>query len=155
MGHSYSGLVAGQVADRAPGRVTHTVYVDAFLPHGGKSLLDAFGESQRADELRQIDENGGRWPAPDGSGAADGHGLTKEQAKGLVARFVDHPGRTVSEPAVMNRSLSEQRATYIVCSFEDSEDVAALRKEPNLDVPHPRGRSLADGSGSRRAGRTA
>jgi pimeloyl-ACP methyl ester carboxylesterase len=33
VGHSYSGIVAGQVADRAPGRVSRTVFVDAFLPH--------------------------------------------------------------------------------------------------------------------------
>jgi len=41
-----------------------------------------------------------------------------------------HPGCTVSEPAVLNRRLAEQRATYVVCAFEDSDDVAALRGEP-------------------------
>jgi len=141
VGHSYSGIVVGQVTDRAPERVAHTVYVDAFLPHNGKSLLDAFDEPQRLDELKQIKENDGRWPAPNVEGAADGHGLNKEQAQWLVKRLVDHPGRTVSEPAVMNRSLKEQDATYIVCSFEDSDDVAAMRNEPNwtfrkLEVGH-------------------
>ena len=131
VGHSYSGIVAGQVADRASERVAHTVYVDAFLPHDGKSLLDAFDEPQRADELRQIAENDGRWPAPEVEGAADGHGLTTEQAEWLVERLVDHPGRAVSEPAVMHHSLADQRATYIECSFEESDDVAALRNEPN------------------------
>ena len=41
VGHSYSGIVAGQVADRAPDRVAHTVYIDAFVPHDGRSMLDA------------------------------------------------------------------------------------------------------------------
>lgn len=131
VGHSYSGIVAGQVADRAPDRVAHTVFVDAFLPHDGKSMLDAFPEPQRQDELRQIAENGGRWPAPDVAGAADGHGLSAEQARWLVERLVDHPGRTVSEPAVLNRPLAEQRATYIECSFQISDDVALMREEPN------------------------
>lgn len=131
VGHSYSGIVSGQVADRARDRVARTVFVDAFLPHHGKSLLDAFGERQREDELRQIAENRGRWPAPDVSGAADGHGLSTDQARWLVERLVDHPGRTVSEPAIMNRPLAEQRATYIVCSFEESDDVAAMRSEPS------------------------
>jgi pimeloyl-ACP methyl ester carboxylesterase len=131
VGHSYSGLVAGQVADRAPDRVAHTVFVDAFLPHDGKSMLDAFPEPLREDELRQIAENGGRWPAPDVTGAADGHGLSVDQARWLVERMVDHPGRTVSEPAHMNRSLAQQRATYIACTFEPSDDVAAMREEPN------------------------
>ena len=131
VGHSYSGIVAGQVADRAPDRVAHTVFVDAFLPHDGKSMLDAFPEPQREDELRQIAENGGRWPAPDVAGAADGHGLSVEQARWLVERLVDHPGRTVSEPAVLSRPLAKQRATYIACTFEISDDVAAMREEPS------------------------
>ena len=141
VGHSYSGIVAGQVADRVPERVAHIFYVDAFLPHDGKSLLDAFDEPQRSEERRQIAENGGCWAAPDVKGAADGHGLTNEQAKWLVAQLVDHPGRTVTEPAFMKHPLAEQHATYIVCSFEDSEDVAAMRKEPTwtfctLEVGH-------------------
>lgn len=131
VGHGYSGIVAGQVADRAPDRVAHTVFVDAFLPHDGESMLDAFPERQRGDELGQIAENGGRWPAPDVAGAADGHGLSTEQARWLVERLVDHPGRTVSEPAVLNQPLAEQRATYVARSFEVSDDAAAMREEPN------------------------
>src|SRR5438105_15953258 len=64
VGHLYSGIVAGQVADRAPERVAHTVFVEAFLPCDGKSMLAALDERQREDELRQIAENHGRWPAP-------------------------------------------------------------------------------------------
>lgn len=140
VGHSYSGIVAGQVADRAPDRVAHTVFVDAFLPHDGKSMLDAFPEPQRKNELLQIAENGGRWLAPDVASAADGHGLSTEQAQWLVERLVDHPGRTVSEPAVLNRPLAEQRATYVACSFEISDNVAAMREEPNWTL-----RTLATG----------
>ena len=131
VGHSYSGIVAGQVVDRAPDRVAHTVFVDAFLPHDGRSMLDAFPEDQREEELAQISANGGRWPAPDATGAADGHGLSPDQARWLAERLVDHPGRTVSEPAALDRPLAEQRATYIACSFGDSDDVAAMRGEPN------------------------
>ena len=130
VGHSYSGVVAGQVADRVPDRVVHTVFVDAFLPVAGESMLDAFPESQREDELRQIAKNGGRWPAPDVTGAADGHGLSVEQARWLVDRLYDHPSRTISEPAVLNHPLAQQRATYIQCSFGDSENLAAMREEP-------------------------
>ena len=31
----------------------------------------------------------------------------------------------------MNRSLAQQRATYIACTFETSDDVAAMREEPS------------------------
>ena len=141
VGHSYSGIVAGQVADRAPDRVAHTVFIDAFLPRDGRAMLDAFGERQRQDELRQISENRDRWPDPEVAGIVDGHGLSVEQARWLAERLVDHPGRTVSEPAVLNRPLAEQRATYIACSLEVSDDVVAMRKEPGwtflrLDAGH-------------------
>ncbi len=59
----------------------------------------------------------------------------------LVERLVGHPGRTVSEPAVMNRPLAQQRATYILCSFEVSGDIATMREKPswtfrNLEAGH-------------------
>lgn len=132
VGHSYSGVVAGQVADRAPGRVARTVYVDAFLPRDGRSMLDAFPERQREEELRQISENGGRWPAPTLDGVAGAPDLSEDQARRLVERMVGHPGRTVYEPAVLRRPLAEQRATHVACAFETSDGlVAALRGEPN------------------------
>jgi pimeloyl-ACP methyl ester carboxylesterase len=130
VGHSYSGIVAGQVADRAPGCVARTVYVDAFVPRNGRSMLDAFDERQREDELRQISENGGLWPPPGVEDVAREPDLSDDQARWLAERLVGHPGRTVSEPAVLRRPLTEQRATYVACAFESPEDVAALRGEP-------------------------
>ncbi|MDH2424467.1 alpha/beta hydrolase [Sphaerisporangium sp. TRM90804] len=144
--HSYSGIVAGQVADRAPDRVAHTVFVEAFLPHDGKSMLHAFPERQRADELQLIADNEGRWPIPDAAVVADGQDLSLEQAQWLVERFVGHPGHTLSQPAVLTRPLAQQRGTYVVCAKEHfagriSPDIAALRSEPNwtfhtLDTGH-------------------
>ncbi|GII88180.1 hypothetical protein Ssi03_61700 [Sphaerisporangium siamense] len=136
VGHSYSGIVAGQVADRAPGRVAHTVFVEGFLPHHGKSMLHAFPERQRAGELRLIAENRGRWPTPDVTIVADGQDLSFQQANWLVERFVGHPGHTLSEPAVLTRPLEQQRATYVVCAKDHfggkiSPDVAAMRGRPN------------------------
>jgi pimeloyl-ACP methyl ester carboxylesterase len=146
VGHSYSGIVAGLVADRAPERVVHTVFVEGFLPHDGRSMLHAFPERQRAGELQLIAENRGRWPVPDQDVVAEGQGLSDEQARWLVERLVGHPGHTLSEPAVLNRPLAQQRASYIVCEKEHfdgnlSEDVVAMLAEPNwtfhsLDTGH-------------------
>ena len=134
VGHLYAGIVAGQVTDRVPDRVSRTVFLEAFLPHDGKAMLDALSESGREDELRQIAENGGRWPAPSAAEVAHERDLSAEQARWLAERFVGHPGRTVSEPVVLSRPLAEQQATYIVCTMgghSASEDVAAMREEPN------------------------
>lgn len=40
VGHSMGGVVVTQAASDAPGRVTQVVYVAAFLPQDGESLLD-------------------------------------------------------------------------------------------------------------------
>src|SRR5699024_4993107 len=63
VGHSYSGLVVGQAADRAPDRVARVVFVQAFLPVEGRSLVDDFGHGA-AEEARLVQRNGGWWPSP-------------------------------------------------------------------------------------------
>jgi hypothetical protein len=96
--------------------------------------LRSICESGREEELRQISANSGRWPAPNAAEVAHERDLSAEQARWLAERFVGHPGRTVSEPVVLKRPLAEQRATYVACTMgghSDSEEVAAMREEPN------------------------
>jgi pimeloyl-ACP methyl ester carboxylesterase len=40
VGHSYGGMVVAGVAARAPERLRHLVYLDAFVPEAGQSLWD-------------------------------------------------------------------------------------------------------------------
>ena len=40
IGHSDGGMVATGVADRAPERPRHLLYLDAFVPRDGRSLFD-------------------------------------------------------------------------------------------------------------------
>jgi pimeloyl-ACP methyl ester carboxylesterase len=40
VGHSYGGMVATGVADRARDKVRQLIYIDAFVPQDGQSLLD-------------------------------------------------------------------------------------------------------------------
>lgn len=134
--HSTSGVVAGVVADGRPDRVVQSVYVEASLPHSGKSVIDAFGEPLRSAELRAIDENEGRWPVPDVTVVADGQGLTFEQARWLTDRLCGHPGRPLTEQIHLTRPLEEQRATYVVCDLDHFDgrlapDVERLRASPN------------------------
>src|SRR5882672_6572896 len=39
IGHSYGGMVATGVADRARARIRHLVYLDAFAPTDGQALF--------------------------------------------------------------------------------------------------------------------
>ena len=40
VGHSYSGFVVGQAASQHPALIDHTIFVEAFLPVAGRSLLE-------------------------------------------------------------------------------------------------------------------
>lgn len=44
VGHSYGGMVITGVADSLPGRIRKLVYLDAFLPENGESVLKLFGD---------------------------------------------------------------------------------------------------------------
>jgi pimeloyl-ACP methyl ester carboxylesterase len=143
VGHSYSGIVAGQVADRAPDRIAHTVFVDANLPHNGLSLTDAWSAVGRKFVRDQIEENDGHWPAPE-VGDLDGHDLTPAQAEWIAGRATGHPGRTLFEPAALRRPITALTATYIACTRPDRElapEAEALRGEAGwafvaLDTGH-------------------
>ena len=54
--HSYGGMVATGVADRARARIARLIYIDAFVPDDGDSVLDLLPASARAQ----------RKPSPDG-----------------------------------------------------------------------------------------
>lgn len=56
IGHSYGGMVATGVADRAREGIARLIYIDAFAPDDGDSVLDLLPASARAQ----------RQPKPDG-----------------------------------------------------------------------------------------
>ena len=47
IGHSYGGMVATGVADRARERIAQLIYIDAFAPDDGDSVIDLLPESAR------------------------------------------------------------------------------------------------------------
>jgi pimeloyl-ACP methyl ester carboxylesterase len=133
VGHSYSGIVVGQVAAQVHELVTHTVFIEAFLPIDGKSLLEVSGLDV-GHERSLIEANSGLWPAPTLDELKQQSSLNKEQVKFLASRLVGHPGRTITDPAVLTRPLSLLRATFIagegwLSESRESELADALRRE--------------------------
>jgi pimeloyl-ACP methyl ester carboxylesterase len=47
VGHSYGGMVIAAVADRAAGRVSRLVHLDAYVPHDGDSCWSLAGDAYR------------------------------------------------------------------------------------------------------------
>jgi len=57
LGHSYAGLVVTGVADRIPERIKRLVYLDAFLPVDGESLMTTPRPDAR-DDLAKLLKDG-------------------------------------------------------------------------------------------------
>jgi Predicted hydrolases or acyltransferases (alpha/beta hydrolase superfamily) len=60
IGHSYGGMVATGVADRARDRVSHLIYLDAFVPKDGQALIDFVPQAQR-ERMRDSVKAGDGW----------------------------------------------------------------------------------------------
>ena len=112
VGHSYSGVVVGQVAAQAPEVVAHTVYVEAFLPVDGQSLLEVSGLDVE-HERNLIAENSGLWPPPTREELSQQPLLSTAQVDFLASRLIGQPGQTVTDPAVVPRPLWSLPSTFI------------------------------------------
>jgi len=63
IGHSYGGMVATGVADRARDRIALLVYLDAYAPRDGESLFDLTPE-RRPVMLEAARKSGDGWKVP-------------------------------------------------------------------------------------------
>lgn len=76
IGHSYGGIVATGVADRMPDRLSHLIYLDAFIPKHGQNMLDCAIPEQRNRWLKSAETDGEGWrvmpnPLPPDTSAED------------------------------------------------------------------------------------
>jgi pimeloyl-ACP methyl ester carboxylesterase len=89
IGHSYGGMVATGVADRARERIAQLIYLDAFVPKDGQSLLD-LNEPAR-QRLQELAKAGG-WqvppnPTPPDTSEADVAWLTERRVPQPIKCF--------------------------------------------------------------------
>ena len=64
LGHSYGGMVATGVADKARERIARIVYIDAFAPNDGQSLFDLVGPKAEANMRAGAVKDGDGWRIP-------------------------------------------------------------------------------------------
>lgn len=107
IGHSYGGMVATGVADRAGERIDRVIYLDAFVPENGKCLLDYVGEHGR--KMRQAAADGWRVPPnplPPDTAAAD--------VEWAAPRRMPQPIKTIATPIALTGNPMPPRS-YIYC----------------------------------------
>lgn len=124
VGHSYSGIPVGQAGERIGDRLSRVVFVDSEVPIDGESFASHWYEGPAALEA-SIAENGGFWQ-PLNAADYDGQGLTDEQIARIVGGSTPHPGATLTEPAVLERSIGELPVTYIKCLLDSPEPSATV-----------------------------
>jgi len=107
VGHSYGGMVVTGVADRVADKVRTLVYLDAFVPRDGQSLLDLARPEMREKILALQDW---RVPPPPPQGMTD-----KDHVAWIEGRRNPQPVGTFKEKVVVKGNYKGNK-TYIFCS---------------------------------------
>jgi pimeloyl-ACP methyl ester carboxylesterase len=120
VGHSFSGLVAGAVADRVPDRVDHLIYLDANVPVDGESFADSWSQSGRQWLATQISDNRDRlWP-PDLDQSETG--LDDVDQRTLLSHAFPMPSPPLYQRSDLSRNADEKVTTsYILCTQNRTE----------------------------------
>jgi pimeloyl-ACP methyl ester carboxylesterase len=111
VGHSYGGMVATGVADRARDKVASLIYLDAFVPIDGEALFDlVHAESRRA--MEESARSGDGWrvrpnPIPADTSAAD--------MKWLADRRQPQSVKCFNSPLHLSGDITVPRS-YIYCT---------------------------------------
>jgi pimeloyl-ACP methyl ester carboxylesterase len=99
VGHSYAGMIISGVVEINPARVRRLVFLDAFIPDDGQSVLDLL-PSEIGTYFRSVArDHGDSWRLPGGEGQLDLWGLKPGEARDFVrARLCDFSLRCFEEP---------------------------------------------------------
>ena len=117
VGHSYGGMVITAVAELAPERLAHLVYLDAFLPRDGECLLDFLPPAAREETLARAQAEGEGWYLPP-QRSEHPYGITDPADIAWVRRkFTAHPLKTMQQPVhCANPEAAALPRTYINCT---------------------------------------
>ncbi len=115
VGHSYGGMVATGVADRAAGRLQRVIYLDAFVPADGESLAMLAG--QEARHMRAMAEDG--WRLPPRPVPAD---TPPEDREWISERRMSHPVECFCQPIVLTGAGAHLPRHYIYALKKDDRD---------------------------------
>src|ERR1700761_8892404 len=114
LGHSYGGMVATGVADRARERISQLIYLDAFVPRDGQSLLDLNEAARPAMEA--LTRSGDTWrvppnPTPPDTAAEDMDWLIKRRVPMPIKCFQQRLKLEHGEPSMPRSYIYAKRIT--------------------------------------------
>lgn len=128
IGHSYGGMVATGVADRARDRIAQLIYLDAFVPNDGEALVDLTpGERERL--LGSIKAGDG-WRVTPNPTPPD----TSPEDLAWIAKFrMPQSAKCFTEPLRLQAALTLPRV-YIHCTrYADKKPFAQFAARARHD----------------------
>jgi pimeloyl-ACP methyl ester carboxylesterase len=120
VGHSYGGMVATGVADRASEHIAHLVYVDAFAPRDGQSLLDLQTEDGRRHYREGAEKEGDGWRIPPNPAPPD---TSAEDLAWVNSHRLPQPLKTFEQRIRLTGAVERLPRTYIYCKMSRPGDV--------------------------------
>ena len=120
VGHSYAGMIITGVAEQVPDRLDHLVYVDAFIPDHGQSVLDLL-PGPVVEMFRQAaDRSGDGWRLRAGEAQLDLWGLKPGTARDFVrSRLSDFSLRCFEEAITLpTNAAARLPRTFVACTAE-------------------------------------
>jgi pimeloyl-ACP methyl ester carboxylesterase len=114
IGHSYGGMVATGVADRARARVAQLIYIDAFVPNDGDSVLDLLPPATRAQRQAGGDGFIPPGPMPPDTSPAD--------VAWCLPRRMSQPAKTFAQKLRLQNGPLTLPRHYIYCARRPPDD---------------------------------
>lgn len=114
VGHSYGGMVVSGAAARVPNRIERLVYLDAFVPEAGRSLL-SYVSPERVEAFRTAAATEGEgWRIP--ALPPQWFGVTSARdTEWLLRHLVPQPLKTMEQPLPAAAPATIAR-TYVYCT---------------------------------------
>jgi pimeloyl-ACP methyl ester carboxylesterase len=140
LGHSYGGMVATGVADRIRDRIRQLIYLDAFVPRDGQSLLDLNAPARQS--MRDRTKSGDGWRVPPNPTPPD---TSPDDLAWLSERRVEMPIKCFEQPLKLEREPAMPRsyiyATRITPADTFGPFAARAKTEPGwkyheIDASH-------------------
>ena len=120
VGHSYGGMVATGVADRAAERIAKLVYLDAFVPRDGQSLFDLQAPETRERMREAVRGAGEGWRLPPNPMPPD---TSEADLEWTRPRRFPQPAKTFEQPLRLTGAVESLPRTYIYCRRCRPDDV--------------------------------
>ena len=133
LGHSYGGMVATGVADSVPERISQLVYLDAFVPRNGQSVLSLQSEETRQRMFDAVRSQGDGWQLPANPMPPD---TSPQDFAWATPKRVMQPFKTFEQAIVLTGAAATLPTAYIYCTLPGPGDVfrqfaERARAEPN------------------------